>query len=247
MVHIWEGCISKIWDAIQFCRILDNVLFWTLNCLRPKVTHYLDQWRLRYCPEVPNIHSQLENDIETATIVHRIQDRLSSLNILPNKNLSELIQQAVVFQEVLRSSPEDMRPVSQLEHDMESSKKVIPLPSRMKYQSPEASPSAEVKKEGGRSSSHSSDSTLRKFWEASRFVFDTDLYDSKRKNIPSSPQENSTLQPPSARNQGAPLSVPLSVSKETTGTNLIEAKNTQGCRPSISKFITHSTTANFEL
>ena len=57
MISIWEGTITKIWDAIQFCRIIDNLFFWAQHCLKPKVTQYLSQWRLRYCPDVPKIYS----------------------------------------------------------------------------------------------------------------------------------------------------------------------------------------------
>jgi len=104
MVSIWNGCISKIWDAIQFCRIIDNLFFWSQHILRPKVLHYIDQWRLRYSTEVHNLHSRLEKDLETAELVHRIQDRLSSLDISPTSNLPKLIQQAVILQEVARSN-----------------------------------------------------------------------------------------------------------------------------------------------
>lgn len=112
MLSIWDGCISKIWDSIQFCRIMDNLFFWSQHILRPKVTHYIDQWRLRYYPEVHSHHSQLEKDTKTADLVHRIQDRLSSLGISPNSDLPELIQQAVILHEVVRSNPRKPEPAS---------------------------------------------------------------------------------------------------------------------------------------
>src|SRR6266536_106559 len=102
MLGIWDGCISKTWDAIQFYRIIDNHFFLSQHILRPKVSQYIDQWRLRYRPEVHDLQYRLEKDLETAELVHRIQDRLSSLNVSPNSNLPELIQQAVILQEVMK-------------------------------------------------------------------------------------------------------------------------------------------------
>ncbi|KAF4626317.1 hypothetical protein G7Y89_g11841 [Cudoniella acicularis] len=105
-ITIWNGCISKTWDALQFCRIIENMLFWSQHILRPKVSHYIDQWRLRFSPQVPGYHSKLEKDVETAELVHRIQDRLTSLNITPDSNLPDIIQQVVVFQEVSKANQE---------------------------------------------------------------------------------------------------------------------------------------------
>ena len=119
MISIWEGTITKIWDAIQFCRIIDNLSFWALHCLKPKVTQYLSQWRLRYCPNVPNIYSLLEMDTRTAEIVHQIQDRLSSLGLSPNEDLPALVRQAVVLQEVMRSSTKEAKADSRSKEDME--------------------------------------------------------------------------------------------------------------------------------
>ncbi|KAF8860691.1 hypothetical protein BDZ45DRAFT_800632 [Acephala macrosclerotiorum] len=99
---IWNGDIAKAWDALQFCRIMDNILFWAQNILRPKVAHYIQLWMLRHYPEFPNLHSRLEHDRETAELVYRIQDRLNALGISPTTHLPELIQQAVIFKEVMR-------------------------------------------------------------------------------------------------------------------------------------------------
>jgi hypothetical protein len=73
MISIWEGTITKIWDAIQFCRIIDNLFFWAQHRLKPKVTQHLSQWRLRYCPDVPKIYSLLEMDTRTAEIIHQFK------------------------------------------------------------------------------------------------------------------------------------------------------------------------------
>ena len=109
MISIWEGKITKIWDAIQFCRIIDNLFFWAQHCLKPKVTQYLSQWRLRYCPDVPKIYSLLEMDTRTAEIVHQIQDHLSSLGLSPNEDLPALVRQAVIFQEVMDSTSKEKK------------------------------------------------------------------------------------------------------------------------------------------
>jgi hypothetical protein len=93
------------------------------------VTHYLDQWRLRYCPDVPNLNSRLEKDPKTAQLVHRIQDRLSSLRISPNDNLQDLIQQAVILQEVVTSDVEKREPLPRINDEddsLKSSKRPFP-------------------------------------------------------------------------------------------------------------------------
>jgi hypothetical protein len=109
MTSIWKGNITKIWDAIQFCRIVDNLFFWAQHCLKPMVTQYLSQWRQRYCPDVPRIHSLLEKDTKTAEMVHQIQDHLSFLGLSPNEDLPALVRQAVVFQGVMRSSNNELK------------------------------------------------------------------------------------------------------------------------------------------
>jgi hypothetical protein len=107
MVSIWDGKITKIWDAIQFCRIIDNLFFWAQHCLKPRVTQYLSQWRLRYCHDVPKIYSLLEMDTRIAETVHRIQDHLGSLGLSPNEDLPALVRQAVIFQEVMDSTSKE--------------------------------------------------------------------------------------------------------------------------------------------
>jgi hypothetical protein len=128
MISIWEGTITKIWDAIQFCRIIDNPFFWAQHCLKPKVPQYLSQWRLRYCPDVPKIYSQLEMDTGTAEIVHRIQDHLSSLGLSPNEDLPALVRQAVVFQEVMRSSNKEVKADSTPKEEKKLPTAAISLP-----------------------------------------------------------------------------------------------------------------------
>ncbi|RDL30186.1 uncharacterized protein BP5553_10464 [Venustampulla echinocandica] len=130
IISIWEGTITKIWDAIQFCRIADNLFFWAQHCLKPKVTQYLSQWRLRYCPDVPKIYSLLEMDTKTAEIVHQIQDRLSSLGLSPNEDLPALVRQAVIFQEVMRWSNKEKKADSASKEQNKHSKATISLPSR---------------------------------------------------------------------------------------------------------------------
>lgn len=129
MISIWEGTITRIWDAIQFCRIIDNLFFWACHCLKPKVTQYLSQWRLRYCPDVPKIYSLLEMDTRTAEIVHQIQDRLSSLGLSPNEDLPSLVRQAVVFQEIMRSNNKEAKMDSTSKEERKLRAAAISLPS----------------------------------------------------------------------------------------------------------------------
>lgn len=64
---------------------------------------YIYQW-CRHFPTAPNIHSQLAEDTETAHLVYRIQDRLSALGISTATNVPALIEQTVIFQEMMRPS-----------------------------------------------------------------------------------------------------------------------------------------------
>lgn len=149
MISIWEGTITKIWDAIQFCRIIDNLFFWAQHCLKPKVTHYLSQWRLRYCPDVPNIYSLLEMDTETAEIVHKVQDRLSSLGLSPNEDLHALVRQAVVLREVMRSSNKEVKADSASKEEKKHPATTIPLPSRPRDSSLEVALSSSTESRRG--------------------------------------------------------------------------------------------------
>lgn len=131
MIRIWEGNVSKVWDALQFSRIIDNLLFWAQNCLKPMVTKYLDQWRTRYHSSVPNVLSQLEKEIEMKDLVDRVQDRLSSLCI-PNRDLPALIRQAVVFQEVMRPKVTEGSTATILEEAMKASANIGAGPEILK-------------------------------------------------------------------------------------------------------------------
>jgi hypothetical protein len=134
MISIWKGNITKIWDAIQFCRIVDNLFFWAQHCLKPMVTQYLGQWREKYRPDVPRIHSLLEKDAKTADMVHQIQDHLSFLGLSPNEDLPALVRQAVVFQGVMRSSNNELKAVLTAKEESKRPKG-ISLPSRPKENS----------------------------------------------------------------------------------------------------------------
>jgi len=142
IISIWEGTVTKIWDAIQFCRVIDNLFFWAQHCLKPKVTQYLSQWKLRYSPDVPKIHSLLETDTKTAEIVHRIQDRLSSLGLSPNEDLHSLVRQAVVFQEVITWSNEELNVDSKSKEQTKISTATISLPSHPRNSTLEVAPSS---------------------------------------------------------------------------------------------------------
>lgn len=69
-------------------------------------------------------------DTKTADIVHRIQDHLSVLGLSANEDLSALVRQAVVFQEVMRSSNNRAQedPTSKEEKKIHGA--TISLPSR---------------------------------------------------------------------------------------------------------------------
>ena len=145
MIPLWKGNIAKLWDAVQFCRIIDNMFFWAQHCIKPKVTKYLDQWRLRYCPEDPNIYSRLEKDSKTAEIVHRIQDRLSFLGITPNENLPALVRQAVILQEVMRSTAG--KEISDLKAEDKNETIQTSIPNRPNETSREVAPSNQEQSE----------------------------------------------------------------------------------------------------
>ncbi|KAE9382048.1 hypothetical protein N431DRAFT_16769 [Stipitochalara longipes BDJ] len=150
MINIWEGNITKIWDSIQFSRIIDNLLFWAQRCLKPMVTKYLDQWRLRYCPSIPNVYSQLEKDTDMAQLVHRIQDRLSSLCISPNEDLPALIRQSIIFQEVMRPSDNEPKEGSDLEGATIYSSSDTASPTNLNESPLKAAPSGSIKVATGR-------------------------------------------------------------------------------------------------
>ncbi|KAI9732434.1 MAG: hypothetical protein M1834_001642 [Cirrosporium novae-zelandiae] len=238
MLSIWSGCMSKLWDAIQFCHIIDNLFFWSQHILRPKVSHYIDQWRLRYCPEVHNLHSRLEKDLETAELIHRVQDRLSSLSISPNSNLPEPIQQAVVFQEVMRSNPQKTepapkeRPGPNNEDEIESSKKVLSHP---KVDASAAGASSDDVTEGGeKRDSESKEEDGKKKDHLDGDSGDTCYF--------AESQDKPTLQPKSPEKNGLVFTdLPVNY-KKPTYKDSTDTKNNQGRRSTNTKC---STATNF--
>jgi hypothetical protein len=148
MIRIWEGDVTKIWGAIQFCRIIDNLFFWAQQCLKPKVTQYLSQWILRYCPDSPNVNSRLEKDVTTADMVHRIQDRLSSLGIPPNNDTKTLVQQAVILQEAWAISKEKHQLNSRADEEKKDAEP-ISLTKHYKKRDVEVTPSHQKQDERG--------------------------------------------------------------------------------------------------
>ena len=66
----------------------------------------------------------------SAEIVHQIQDHLSSLGLSPNEDLPALVRQAVVFQEVMRSSNKEAKADSTSKEERKLPAAAISLPSR---------------------------------------------------------------------------------------------------------------------
>lgn len=79
------------------------MFFWSQHMLRPRISHYIDQWRHRYCFKPCGLQVLLEKDVQTAEIVRRTQDRLSAINLNSSTDLSQLIQQAIILQEATRA------------------------------------------------------------------------------------------------------------------------------------------------
>ncbi|KAF8849678.1 hypothetical protein BDZ45DRAFT_809789 [Acephala macrosclerotiorum] len=108
MKCIWEGSLCKIWDAIQFCRIIDNISSWAQFILRPKVSQYIDQWRARHLsgplPGVHNLRLRLEQEPDLLPVVHLIERQLNSLNISSSSELPELVRLILTVKGVLLSA-----------------------------------------------------------------------------------------------------------------------------------------------
>ncbi|CZR66095.1 uncharacterized protein PAC_15996 [Phialocephala subalpina] len=105
---IWEGSLCKIWDAIQFCRIIDNISSWAQFILRPKISQYIDQWRARHLSGplsgVHNLRLRLEQEPDLLPVVHLVERQLNSLNISSSSELPELVRLILTVKGVLLSA-----------------------------------------------------------------------------------------------------------------------------------------------
>ena len=45
MKCIWKGDLRNTWDAVQLCRIVENLHYWIVRHFRPWVSSCLDSWR----------------------------------------------------------------------------------------------------------------------------------------------------------------------------------------------------------
>ena len=45
MQCIWKGDLRNTWDAVQLCRIVENLHYWIVRHFRPWVSSCLDSWR----------------------------------------------------------------------------------------------------------------------------------------------------------------------------------------------------------
>jgi hypothetical protein len=202
------------------------------------VSHYIDQWRLRYYPEVHNLHFRLEKDLETVELVRRIQDRLSSLNISPNSNLPELIQQAVILQEVMRSNLRKTGPAPKegpdpnAQDEIESSKKV---PSHPKVDASVMGASGDgVTEEGEQEDGESKEEENKKEDEKEEDDLDGDN-GGNDKYYSAGSQDKPTLQPKSPMGGASILAgLPVSCEKSASG-DLTATENKQGWRPANTK------------
>jgi hypothetical protein len=191
------------------------MFYWAKHVLRHNVSHYIDQWKLHYCPENPNIHSWLEEDPETAELVHRIQDRLSFLQISPSSNMIELIKQAVILQEVVKSDIRKTEPGPEYdpspnaEGETESSMVVSPQPSVDKSIMRESLESLGKRREQeGLESGEGEGEKEEEDHGSNR--------GEKDKSNPGEPQSTSTLEPVSSEEQASMASKPpVSCEKDT--------------------------------
>ena len=104
MICIWKGYLCNFWDAVQFCRIIDNAFSWAEYILRPMISQYIDQWRAQNSPEAPDLRLRLKHDPAISAIVHRVEGQFRSLNIPDSSDFSGLVQMIVTLKEVIAST-----------------------------------------------------------------------------------------------------------------------------------------------
>jgi hypothetical protein len=141
----------------------------------------------------------------------------------PNENLSALIRQAVIFQEILRSNPEENGLVANMTDDKEPPGRSTPIRSRTQDKSPIVCSSAAVSEKGRRGQRQSTAESASQAGD-----FDLDDNNENGANNSSGAQENSTSQLVYAQPQGALLCAVPSPSKKSIGNDSKAAEDTEG-------------------
>jgi hypothetical protein len=74
--------------------------------LRPKVSHYIEQWRERYFPQHDTIRAQFQLDPELKATVQKIDQVLSFLKIPSTSNLVDVADLIVGLRDAMGSYPQ---------------------------------------------------------------------------------------------------------------------------------------------
>jgi hypothetical protein len=106
MVCIWEARLDRVWAVAQLLRIVENMKFWAMRILRPRLAGYIDQWRTRklahdHLPAVPE--PEVVENRQISKLVRRIIQQ-SRIHGLPSPSIPEISQLAITMTEVLAAA-----------------------------------------------------------------------------------------------------------------------------------------------
>src|SRR4051794_6587520 len=106
MVCIWEARLDTVWAIARLLRIVENMKFWAIRMLRPRLAGYIDQWRTRklaydQLPVVPE--PEVVENRQISKLVSRIIQQ-SCIHGLPSPSIPETSQLAITMMEVLAAA-----------------------------------------------------------------------------------------------------------------------------------------------
>lgn len=97
MICIEEQSIVTLWGCLRFCQIINGMSFWATRILKPKVSMYIDQWRLRHFQD---FKPSLSRDQVLFETVRKIEERERQIGLYRSSNLAEIVRMTLMIQEI---------------------------------------------------------------------------------------------------------------------------------------------------
>lgn len=97
MICIEEQSLLSFWGALRLHQIVNDMSFWATTILKPKISMYIDQWRLRH---MHGFRVELFKDQLLFDTVQKVEERQKHIGLHRSSNLAEMVRMALIIQEV---------------------------------------------------------------------------------------------------------------------------------------------------
>lgn len=103
MICIEEQSLLNFWGALRLHQIVNDMSFWATMILKPKISMYIDQWRLRH---MHGFRVDLFKDRLLFDTVQKVEERQKHIGLYRSSNLAEMVRMALIIQEVSSTNAE---------------------------------------------------------------------------------------------------------------------------------------------